>query len=107
MIQGKSYTLHIGNNLDILPTLPDNSVNSIVTDPPYELGFMGKFAHSVKSFRQVYQAVMRYHNVIYVPAIASLLLYELLKDPVHLGFTCGRRVDKTLSKTCQLLQALR
>lgn len=31
-----------GNNLDVLPTLPDNSVDSIVTDPPYELGFMGK-----------------------------------------------------------------
>jgi DNA modification methylase len=31
-----------GNCLDILPTLPDCSVDSIVTDPPYELGFMGK-----------------------------------------------------------------
>lgn len=37
-----TYTIHAGNNLDILPTLPDNSVDSIVTDPPYELGFMGK-----------------------------------------------------------------
>ncbi len=42
MIQGENYTVHIGNNLDILPTLEDNSVDSIVTDPPYELGFMGK-----------------------------------------------------------------
>lgn len=42
MIQGETYTVHIGNNLDILPTLEDNSVDSIVTDPPYELGFMGK-----------------------------------------------------------------
>ena len=31
-----------GNNLDILPTLADCSIDSIVTDPPYELGFMGK-----------------------------------------------------------------
>lgn len=37
-----SYQIHLGSNLDILPTLPDNSVDSIVTDPPYELGFMGK-----------------------------------------------------------------
>lgn len=37
-----SYKIHLGSNLDILPTLPDNSVDSIVTDPPYELGFMGK-----------------------------------------------------------------
>jgi DNA modification methylase len=58
MIQGKTYTLHIGNNLDILPTLPDNSVDSIVTDPPYELGFMGKkwdnsgIAYSVELWTQ-------------------------------------------------------
>ena len=42
MIQGNNWVVHVGNNLDILPTLPDNSVDSIVTDPPYELGFMGK-----------------------------------------------------------------
>lgn len=42
MISGETYTVYIGNNLDILPTLEDNSIDSIVTDPPYELGFMGK-----------------------------------------------------------------
>lgn len=31
-----------GDCLDVLKTLQDNSVDSIVTDPPYELGFMGK-----------------------------------------------------------------
>jgi DNA modification methylase len=31
-----------GNCLDVLPTLPDCSVDSIVTDPPYGLEFMGK-----------------------------------------------------------------
>ena len=31
-----------GNCLDTLKTLPDCSIDSIVTDPPYEYGFMGK-----------------------------------------------------------------
>ena len=31
-----------GNCLDLLKTLPDNSVDSIVTDPPYGLEFMGR-----------------------------------------------------------------
>jgi DNA modification methylase len=34
--------VYLGSCLDVLPTLADNSVDSIVTDPPYELGFMGK-----------------------------------------------------------------
>jgi DNA modification methylase len=32
----------VGSCLDRLRDLPDGSVDSIVTDPPYELGFMGK-----------------------------------------------------------------
>ena len=35
-------TLINGDCLQVLKTLPTNSVDSIVTDPPYELGFMGK-----------------------------------------------------------------
>ena len=31
-----------GDCRDMLQTLPDNSIDSIVTDPPYEIGFMGK-----------------------------------------------------------------
>ena len=34
--------LRLGDCLDVLRTLPDNSVDSIVTDPPYGLSFMGK-----------------------------------------------------------------
>jgi DNA modification methylase len=32
----------LGDCRDVLKGLPNNSVDSIVTDPPYELGFMGK-----------------------------------------------------------------
>lgn len=36
------YTLHLGNCLDSLKGMPDNSVDSIVTDPPYGISFMSK-----------------------------------------------------------------
>ena len=42
MLELENATVYLGSNLDVLPTLLDNSVDSIVTDPPYELGFMGK-----------------------------------------------------------------
>jgi DNA modification methylase len=31
-----------GDCLEVLKTLPDNSVDAVITDPPYGLGFMGK-----------------------------------------------------------------
>ena len=40
--QGHGVTLHHGDCLDVLRTLPDASVDSVVTDPPYGLGFMGR-----------------------------------------------------------------
>jgi DNA modification methylase len=35
-------TIHHGDCLDVLRTLPDSSVDAVVTDPPYGLSFMGK-----------------------------------------------------------------
>jgi DNA modification methylase len=36
------FTLHHGDCLDVMRTLPDASVDAVVTDPPYGLSFMGK-----------------------------------------------------------------
>lgn len=36
------YTLHLGDCLESLRQMPDNSVDAVVTDPPYGLSFMGK-----------------------------------------------------------------
>lgn len=35
-------TLHLGDCREVMAGMPDNSVDSVVCDPPYELGFMGK-----------------------------------------------------------------
>jgi site-specific DNA-methyltransferase (adenine-specific) len=34
--------LRLGDCLEVLKTIPDNSIDSVVTDPPYGIGFMGK-----------------------------------------------------------------
>lgn len=52
-----------GSNKDILPTFADESFDSIVTDPPYELGFMGKgwdssgIAYDVDVWRECYRVL--------------------------------------------------
>lgn len=51
-------TLHHGDALAILPTLPDSSVHAIVCDPPYEIGVAGQnwdrtgIAYNVDLWRQ-------------------------------------------------------
>ena len=40
--QGENYTLYQGNSLDLLEVIKPNTIDSIVTDPPYELNFMSK-----------------------------------------------------------------
>lgn len=34
--------LHLGDCLEVMRGMPENSVDTCITDPPYELGFMGK-----------------------------------------------------------------
>ena len=56
-------TVFHGSNLDVLPLMADNSVDSIVCDPPYELGFMGKkwdstgIAYSVELWRECFRVL--------------------------------------------------
>jgi len=58
VIQTTHAKIYLGSNLEVLPTLADNSIDAIVTDPPYELGFMGKawdatgIAYSVELWRE-------------------------------------------------------
>ncbi len=53
--------LHLGDCLEVMRTLPENSVDTCITDPPYELGFMGKkWDSSGVAFQpETWQAVFR------------------------------------------------
>jgi site-specific DNA-methyltransferase (adenine-specific) len=47
---GDGNFIYHGDNMDVLKSLPDNSIDSIVTDPPYGLKFMkAKWDHDVPS----------------------------------------------------------
>ena len=53
----------LGNSKVVLKTLPDNSVDSVVTDPPYELGFKGKgwdssgIAYDIELWKEVFRVL--------------------------------------------------
>lgn len=55
------YKLKCGDNIELLKKLPDNSIDSIVTDPPYGLSFMNKKwdydVPSVDFWKEVYRVL--------------------------------------------------
>lgn len=60
---GKDFKIINGNNLEVLDTLEENSVDACVTDPPYELGFMGKkwdstgIAYNIELWKKLYRVL--------------------------------------------------
>jgi DNA modification methylase len=52
-------TLMLGNCLDTLKTLPDSSVDSVVTDSPYGLKFMGKKWDADVPSEEIWREVLR------------------------------------------------
>jgi site-specific DNA-methyltransferase (adenine-specific) len=111
-----TYQILLGNNLDVLPTLPDNSVDSIVTDPPYELGFMGKkwdssgIAYSVELWQQCLRVLKpgghllsfggtrTYHRVAVAIEDAGFELRDSLAWLYGSGFPKSLDISKAIDK---------
>jgi DNA modification methylase len=53
------YTLHNGNSAEILKQYPANHFDSIVTDPPYGINFLGKSWDSNVGEEEVYRECLR------------------------------------------------
>jgi site-specific DNA-methyltransferase (adenine-specific) len=111
-----TYQILLGNNLDVLPTLPDNSIDSIVTDPPYELGFMGKkwdssgIAYSVELWQQCLRVLKpgghllsfggtrTYHRVAVAIEDAGFELRDSIAWLYGSGFPKSLDVSKAIDK---------
>lgn len=55
----EAVTVHHADCLDLLPLLPDASVDAVVTDPPYGLEFMGRDWDGADGFRRSLPASAR------------------------------------------------
>ena len=78
MVEIAGARVFLGDCRDVLKTLPDNSVDSVVTDPPYELGFMGKkwdssgIAYDVTVWGGVFEGVEAWGSCVGVWGVAYL-----------------------------------
>lgn len=69
-----------GDCLEVMRSLPDNSVDSVVTDPPYGLNFMGKkWDYDVPS-SEIFQEILR-----------------VLKPGGHMLCACGTRTQHRMA----------
>ena len=99
-----------------MPTLEENSVDSIVTDPPYELGFMGKkwdatgIAFNVDVWREAYRVLKpgghllafsgsrTYHRMAVAIEDAGFEIRDQIMWVYGSGFPKSMAIDKQLDK---------
>ena len=96
--------------------MPDNSVDSIVTDPPYELGFMGKswdstgIANSVEMWRQALRVLKpgghllafsgsrTYHRMVVAVEDAGFEIRDQIMWVYGSGFPKSHNISKGIDK---------
>ena len=111
-----TYTLHCGDNLAYLRTMASDSVDSVVTDPPYELGFMGKkwdasgIAHSVELWAEVlrvlkpggrmlaFAGTRTYHRMTCAIEDAGFEVTDMVNWVFGSGFPKSLDISKALDK---------
>ena len=114
-----SVTLYLDEDtgcLAVLPTLADASVDVIVTDPPYELGFMGKawdasgIAYNVDVWRQCWRVLKpgghllafggtrTYHRMTVAIEDAGFEIRDSLHWIYGSGFPKGQDIAKSIDR---------
>ena len=119
-----TFQIKVGNNLDILPTLPDNSIDSIVTDPPYELGFMGKswdssgIAYNVSLWREclrvlkpgghllAFSGSRTYHRMTVAIEDAGFEIRDQIMWVYGSGFPKSHNISKALDKDAGVVRKI-
>ena len=112
--------IYNGDCLEVLATLPENSVDTCITDPPYELGFMGKkwdssgIAFQPETWQAVYRVLKpgalllafggtrTYHRMVCAIEDAGFEIRDMVEWVYGSGFPksydIGKGIDKQAGK---------
>lgn len=77
-----NFTIHPGDNRETLKTLEDNTVDAVVTDPPYGIDFLGKSWDANTGALETYQECLR----VLKPG-GHLLAFSAARTYHHLAVT--------------------
>ena len=116
-----------GDCLEVMKTLPDNSVDSIVTDPPYELGFMGKkwdntgIANNISMWKEAFRVLKpgghllsfggtrTYHRMACAIEDAGFEIRDQIQWLYGSGFpkslNIGKAIDKKAEENTEIIKA--
>jgi DNA modification methylase len=115
-VKTTNATVFSGSNLDVLPFMADNSVDAIVTDPPYELGFMGKswdssgIAYSVELWREclrvlkpgghllAFSGSRTYHRMVVAIEDAGFEVRDMVSWISNKTFPKSHNISKAIDK---------
>lgn len=107
-----------GNSLEELKTLQEGSIDAIVTDPPYELGFMGKawdatgIAYNVELWKEAlrvlkpgghllaFSGTRTYHRMAVAIEDAGFEVRDMLEWIYASGFPKSLNIGKAVDKIC-------
>lgn len=108
------HKLHLGDNLVTLKTYPDNHFDSIVTDPPYGIDFLGKEWDSHTGTVELYKECLRvlkpggyllafsaartYHKLAYSVELAGFEIRDQLMWLYASGFPKAQDIGKAIQK---------
>lgn len=111
------WSLYEGSCIDVLKTLPENSIDAVVTDPPYELGLKNLkwdksgIAHNPGLWREVLKVLKpgghllafggsrTYHRLANAVEEAGFEIRDCLQWLYGTGMPKGVNVAKALNKT--------
>jgi len=83
---GEQFTLHLGDNLATLKNYPDNTFDSIVTDPPYGIEFLGKDWDKHTGTLELYKECLRVLKPGgYLLAFSAARTYHQLASNIELA----------------------
>jgi len=105
-----------GDCLEVMRGLPDNSIDAVVTDPPYELGFMGKkwdstgIAYNVELWQEVLRVLKpgghllsfggtrTYHRMACAIEDAGFEIRDCIQYLYGSGFPKSMNISKAIDK---------
>lgn len=109
-----TYQVIQGNNIEVLKTFPDNYFDSVVTDPPYGIDFLGKDWDSDTGSLETYQECLRvlkpggyllafsaartYHHLAMTVEQAGFEIRDQIMWIYSSGFPKSQDVGKQLNK---------